>query len=44
MYKVVIDQNPSHSDNEVVREGLIRSYEAQFGERDKHFSIFSKNH
>jgi GNAT superfamily N-acetyltransferase len=43
MYKVVIDHNPSHSDNEVVREGLIRSYEAQFGERDKQFSIFLKS-
>ena len=43
MYKVVIDHNPSHSDNEVVKEGLIRSYEAQFGERDKQFSIFLKS-
>jgi GNAT superfamily N-acetyltransferase len=43
MYKVVVDHNPSQSDNEVVKEGLIRSYEAQFGERDKEFSIFLKS-
>jgi ribosomal protein S18 acetylase RimI-like enzyme len=43
MYKVIVDHNPSQSDNEVVKEGLIKSYEAQFGERDKEFSIFLKN-
>ena len=43
MYKVVVDHNPSHSDNQVVNEGLIKSYEAQFGERDKEFSVFLKN-
>ncbi len=43
MYKIVVDHNPSQSDNEVVKEGLIRSYEAQFGERDKEFSIFLKS-
>jgi GNAT superfamily N-acetyltransferase len=43
MYKVVVDYNPSQSDNEVVKEGLIQSYEAQFGERDKQFSIFLKD-
>jgi GNAT superfamily N-acetyltransferase len=43
VYKIVVDHKPSHSDNEVVREGLIRSYEAQFGERDKQFSIFLKS-
>lgn len=41
--KVVIDHNPNHSENEVVKEGLIRSCEAQFGERDKQFSIFLKS-
>ncbi len=43
MYKVVVDHNPSPADNDVVREGLIQSYEAEFGERDKPFSIFLKN-
>ncbi len=43
MYEVVVDHNPGQSDNEVVREGLIRSFEAKFGERDKQFSIFLKN-
>lgn len=43
MYKVMIDHHPSQSDNEVIKEGLIRSYEAQFGERDKEFSVFLKN-
>lgn len=43
MYKVIVDHNPSLSDNEVVKEGLIDSYEAQFGERDKELSIFLKN-
>lgn len=43
MYKVIVDHNPSQSDNEVVKEGLIKSYEAQFGERDKEFSVFLKN-
>lgn len=43
MYKVIVDYAPSHSDNDVVREGLIRSYEAKFGERDKPLSIFLKN-
>jgi len=43
MYKVIVDHNPSLSDNDVVKEGLIKSYEAQFGERDKEFSIFLKN-
>lgn len=40
---MIVDQNPSHSDNGVVKEGLIKSYEAQFGERDKELSIFLKN-
>lgn len=43
MYKVIIDHKPSHFDNEVIKEGLIRSYEAQFGERDKELSIFLKD-
>lgn len=43
MYKVIVDHNPSQSDNEVIKEGLINSYEAQFGERDKEFSIFLKS-
>ncbi len=43
MYKVILDHNPSQADNEVVKEGLIKSYEAQFGERDKEFSIFLKS-
>lgn len=42
MYKVIVDHNPSQSDNEIVKEGLIRCYEAQFGERDKEFSVFLK--
>lgn len=43
MYRVVVDYSPSQSDNDVVREGLIKCYEAKFGERDKQFSIFLKN-
>lgn len=43
MYKIVIDYTPAEIDNTVIREGLIRSYEAKFGERDKEFSIFLKN-
>jgi GNAT superfamily N-acetyltransferase len=43
MYKVILDYAPSQADNAVVKEGLIKSYEAQFGERDKEFSIFLKN-
>jgi hypothetical protein len=43
MYKVIVDHKPSKSDNEIVKEGLIKSYEAQFGERDKEFSIFLKS-
>ena len=34
---------PSQSDNDVVKEGLIKCFEAKFGERDKQFSIFLKN-
>lgn len=43
MYKVIVDYAPSPSDNDIVREGLIKCYEAQFGERDKELSIFLKN-
>ena len=43
MYKVIVDHNPSQSDNDVIKEGLIKSYEAQFGERDKELSLFLKN-
>lgn len=43
MYKVVINHTPNQSDNEVIREGLIKSYEAKFGERDKQFSVFLKS-
>jgi len=43
MYNIVVDLNPTETDNAIVREGLIRSYEAQFGQRDKQFSIFLKN-
>lgn len=43
MYQVVVDYAPCHSDNEIVKEGLIKCFETQFGERDKPFSIFLKN-
>lgn len=43
MYKVVVDYTPSQTDNDIVREGLIKCYEAQFGQRDKPLSIFLKN-
>ena len=43
MYKVIVDHTPSQSDNDVVKEGLIKCFEAKFGERDKQFSIFLKN-
>ncbi len=43
MYEVLIDYTPNEADNAVVREGLIKCYEAKFGERDKPFSIFLKN-
>lgn len=43
MYKVVVDHAPSQSDNDVVKEGLIKSYETKFGERDKPLSIFLKS-
>lgn len=43
MYQVIVDYTPNHSDNDVVREGLIKCYEAQFGERDKQLSIFLKS-
>lgn len=41
--KVIVDYAPSHADNDIVKEGLIKCFEAQFGERDKPFSIFLKN-
>lgn len=43
MNQITVDHNPCSSDNEVIKEGLIRSYEAQFGERDKSFSVFLKD-
>lgn len=43
MYKVVVDHTPNQADNDVVKEGLIKCFEAKFGERDKQFSIFLKN-
>jgi ribosomal protein S18 acetylase RimI-like enzyme len=43
MYKIVVDHAPSQSDNDVVREGLVKCYEAEFGERDKPLSIFLKS-
>lgn len=43
MYQIVVDHNPRPSENEVIKEGLMNSYKAQFGERDKEFSIFLKN-
>lgn len=41
--KVIVDYAPSQADNDIVKEGLIRRYEAIFGERDKPFSIFLKS-
>jgi len=41
--KVIVDYAPSPADNDIVKEGLIKSYEALFGERDKPFSIFLKS-
>lgn len=43
MYKVIVDYDPTESDNAVVREGIIASIENVIGERDKSFSIFLKN-
>lgn len=43
MYKVIVDYEPTEADNAVVKEGLIKSYEAKFGERDNQFSMFLKN-
>ena len=33
--KVIVDYSPSHADKDIVKEGLIKCYEALFGERDK---------
>ncbi|MEI8124524.1 MAG: GNAT family N-acetyltransferase [Parachlamydiaceae bacterium] len=41
--KVIVDYTPNHADNDIVKEGLIKCYEALFGERDKPLSIFLKN-
>ncbi|MBM3198714.1 MAG: GNAT family N-acetyltransferase [Chlamydiae bacterium] len=41
--KVVIDYDPSHADNDIIKEGLVKCYEVLFGERDKPLSIFLKN-
>ena len=41
--KVIVDYTPSHADNDIVKEGLIKCYEALFGERDKPLSLFLKN-
>jgi hypothetical protein len=44
MYTVIVDHEPSQTDNEVVREGLVSFNEKTTGEpRDKEFSIFLKN-
>jgi len=41
--KVIVDYTPSYAENDIVKEGLIKCYEALFGERDKPLSIFLKN-
>ena len=41
--KVVVDYDPSQTDNAVISEGLIASNAHIVGERDKAFSIFLKN-
>jgi len=41
--KVVVDYDPSQSDNAVISEGIIASNAHIIGERDKAFSIFLKN-
>jgi GNAT superfamily N-acetyltransferase len=43
MYQIIVDHAPVAEDNAVIKEGLIHAYEAQFGERDKEFSIFLKD-
>lgn len=40
---IIVDHNPSPSDNDIIKEGLIKTYEARFGDRDKPFSIFLKD-
>jgi GNAT superfamily N-acetyltransferase len=43
-YKIIVDHNPSQTDNATVMEGLIVDYERLMGEpRDKEFSVFLKN-
>ena len=41
--KVVVDYDPTQSDNAVISEGIIASNAHIVGERDKAFSIFLKN-
>jgi len=44
MYKIIVDYDPCQSDNDLVMEGLIASYEQIIGEpRDKEFSVFLKD-
>ena len=44
MYKIIVDHEASHADNDIVKEGIITFNEHIIGEpRDKEFSIFLKN-
>jgi len=44
MYTIIVDHEPSQTDNAVVREGLVSFNEKATGEpRDKEFSVFLKN-
>lgn len=43
MYKVIIDYNPSKTDNDLVSEELFLSHKDIIGEKDKTCSFFLKN-
>lgn len=43
MLNITVNYSPSQADNNIILEGLIKSYEKIIGERDKPFSIFLKD-
>lgn len=43
MLNIIVNYSPNQADNDVILEGLIKSYEKIIGERDKPFSIFLKD-
>jgi GNAT superfamily N-acetyltransferase len=43
MFQIIVDNDPSESDNDIVKDGVFKAHADLIGAKDKSFSVFLKN-